>query len=95
MTEIRAISKEQIHAQAVAIGRSRGFPGEAGRLAASDVGSTVEAMLDRLRPEAWDLSDAQIIGSLAQRLWLDWVTVEYRAAACAGVTTTHRVAGAA
>lgn len=81
MSDRRAINKEQIHARAVVMGRHRGFNGEAGRLAASNVGRSIETLLDQLRPQAWALNDAQLIEALAQRLWLDWLTVELRAAA--------------
>lgn len=84
MTQLRSISKEQVHARAVRMGRSRGFKAEAGRLAASDPGRVIDELVKRLKPEAWALSDGEIIEALAGRLWLDWITVEYRVALAAG-----------
>lgn len=81
MAERRLINREQIHARAVIIGRARNFPAEAGRLAASHVGKAVDSLLDRLKPGAWALEDAAIIDAVAQRLWLEWVLVEYRSVA--------------
>lgn len=78
MAERRLINKEHVHARAVAIGRARQFLAEAGRLAASDMGKAIGSLLDQLKPEAWALEDPAIIEGVAQRLWLEWMMVEYQ-----------------
>ena len=82
---MRNINKEKVHAQAVTIGRIHGFPSEAGRPAASKVERTIDKLIERLNPKAWLLNDQELIEGLGRHLWLDWVTVEYRAALGSGL----------
>jgi len=87
MSSRRTLSKEQIHARAVRLGRRRGFTAEAGRLAASDPGSHIDRMIASVRDSAWEvMTDDIIMDALADRLWLNWITVEYRAVALANVS---------
>jgi len=90
MSDPRELSKEKIHAYAVALGRGRDFEGEAGRLAAADVGAHIDSLIARLRPVAWISDDATLIEHLGARLWLDWVTAEYRSAVRYGHTGAQR-----
>lgn len=75
---MRYINKQAIHEQAVILGRSskNGMKRTANRLAKCNVDSHIEAIVSKLKAEAWSLENSVLINGCAQRLWIDFCQAE-------------------
>lgn len=73
---MRALHLELIHTEAVKLGRLRRMSITAGRLAACDVDEQIKAIVLRLIPIAWDLTDKEIIQGCARELWIQFLQAE-------------------
>lgn len=73
---MRALHLEVIHAEAVKLARLGALSVTAGRLAACDVDELIKAIVLRLLPAAWDLSDDEIIKGCARELWIQFLQAE-------------------
>ena len=75
---MRYINKSEVHTQAVKILRNskNGMKRTGNRLAACNVDSQIDALINRLKLSAWGLSDAVIIEGLARQLVIEFCQAE-------------------
>lgn len=74
---MREISLENIHSEAVKLGRSRkDMRPTANRLAGCDVDKQISDIVRRLKSSSWALEDNEIIKGCARELWIQFLQAE-------------------
>jgi hypothetical protein len=74
---VREIRLENIHSEAVKLGRSRkGMRSTANRLAGCDVDKQITDIVRRLKSSSWALEDEEIIKGCAIELWTQFLQAE-------------------